>query len=122
MARLTRLYVSGMRVKSTHATRHWNCLDMRSMLTRGNAAEANQVSGRRRSSCRMVCGKHEPGAAVSILVKEHSDIAPALAARLAIRECEGRTLMQPATEVPSTQHGLASWIANHIRSLHRLRG
>jgi CRP-like cAMP-binding protein len=49
-----------------------------------------------------------PGAAVSILLKKHSDIAHALAARLAIREREGRALMQPATEPPPTQHGLAS--------------
>ncbi|MDB5835786.1 MAG: cyclic nucleotide-binding domain protein [Caballeronia sp.] len=95
---------------------------MHSNVDTGNAAEANQLSGRWRSSCKMVCGKHEPSAAMSILLKEYSDIVPALAARLAIREREDRTLMQPATEAPSTQHGLASWIANHIRSLHRLRG
>jgi len=42
-----------------------------------------------------------PSSAVSTLFKEHSDTAHALAARLAIREREGRALMRPATETPS---------------------
>ncbi len=62
-----------------------------------------------------------PGSEVARLLKEHSDVAHALAARLAAREREGRALMQPAPEIPVTQHGLADWIARRIRSLHDLR-
>jgi len=61
-----------------------------------------------------------PGSAVAGLLKEHSDVAHALAAKLAAREREGRALQQPAPEIPPTQHGLADWIAGCIRSFHHL--
>jgi small-conductance mechanosensitive channel/CRP-like cAMP-binding protein len=61
-----------------------------------------------------------PGSAVSKLLREHPDVAHALAAKLAAREREGRALMQPAHGIPSTQRGLADWIARCIRSLHHL--
>jgi small-conductance mechanosensitive channel/CRP-like cAMP-binding protein len=62
-----------------------------------------------------------PGSEVARLLKEHSDVAHALAAKLAAREREGRALMQPAPTMPVTQRGLADWIAKCIRSLHHLR-
>jgi CRP-like cAMP-binding protein len=62
-----------------------------------------------------------PGSAVARLLKEHSDVALALGARLAAREREGRALMQPAAEMPPNQRGFADWIVKRILSFHRLR-
>lgn len=61
-----------------------------------------------------------PGSAVATLLKDHSDIAHALAATLAARQHAGRALTQAVPQMPPTQHGLANWMAKCIRSFHQL--
>jgi len=61
-----------------------------------------------------------PVSAIKTLLKEHPDVAHALAARLALRVREGQAMMQPTPETPATPHGLAAWIAKSVRLLHQL--
>jgi small-conductance mechanosensitive channel len=60
-----------------------------------------------------------PGHAVANLLREHSDVAHALAAKLEAREQKGLALMYTAAEVRETEHGLRRWLHRCIESIHQ---
>jgi hypothetical protein len=61
-----------------------------------------------------------PGTAIAALLKRHPELTHVLAAKLAEREQCGQALMEPASDMPATPHGLAAWIARGMQALHGL--
>jgi len=59
-----------------------------------------------------------PKRAVTNLLKQHTDVAHALAAKLVARERKGQALMQPVEEVHKSGGGLVHWIYRCIKSIH----
>ncbi|ANB75279.1 hypothetical protein AYM40_23065 [Paraburkholderia phytofirmans OLGA172] len=59
-----------------------------------------------------------PRGVVASLLKQHSDVAHALAARLAARERKGQALMHPVHEAEFSRNGLIDWIYHRIKSMH----
>jgi CRP-like cAMP-binding protein len=59
-----------------------------------------------------------PRHAVTNLLKQHSDVAHALAATLVARERKGHALMQPVEEIHHSGGGLVDWIHRCIKSIH----
>jgi small-conductance mechanosensitive channel/CRP-like cAMP-binding protein len=60
-----------------------------------------------------------PANAVARLLRQRTDVAHALAAKLEAREQKGLALMQTVPEVLDAEHGLRRWLRRCIESVHR---
>jgi small-conductance mechanosensitive channel/CRP-like cAMP-binding protein len=65
-----------------------------------------------------VIGYELPGSAVAGLLKDHSDVGHALAAKLVARQRKGHALMHTSHEVHATHGGLVGWISRCIQAVH----